>query len=160
MRRTAICLAMLACALRPSHARAAAAPKNETPPAGRTGGGAAPDAAAVARAIDLAERYLRANCDPGGSFRYLRHPDGRKYPAGKYNLLRHAGSIYSLAAAWKRRPAPATEKALARACISGPASAPSPAPPPVSHSGARQREDSPAAGWPSWEAAAWRSSAW
>ncbi len=49
----------------------------------------------IATAIDDATAYLvRFNTD--GRFVYRQHVDGQQMPRTKYNVLRHAGSIYSL----------------------------------------------------------------
>lgn len=57
---------------------------------------ARPSASAVAQAIDLSIAYLKRACLPEGRFVYLVDP-GTGKESGTYNVVRHAGAIYSLA---------------------------------------------------------------
>ncbi|MBX3209047.1 MAG: hypothetical protein KF764_28700 [Labilithrix sp.] len=50
----------------------------------------------LAQAIDEAADYLVRVNGADGRFEYVRFVDGREGPAGQYNVLRHAGSIYAL----------------------------------------------------------------
>jgi hypothetical protein len=65
---------------------------------------AVPTETELNHSIDLAAHYLLQNCDRKGRFVYLRHRDRYVYYGKKYNLLRHAGSMYSLAEYQKLRP--------------------------------------------------------
>lgn len=57
---------------------------------------ARPSASAVAHAIGLSVAYLERSCQSDGRFVYLIDPrTGRE--SGAYNVIRHAGAIYSLA---------------------------------------------------------------
>lgn len=57
---------------------------------------ARPSASDVAHAIDLSIGYFERSCKPEGRFVYLVDPPtGKQY--GAYNVVRHAGAIYSLA---------------------------------------------------------------
>jgi hypothetical protein len=51
---------------------------------------------ALPQAIESAEAYLNRVVDSRGRFRYIQYADGRKIDDRKYNILRHAGSIYAL----------------------------------------------------------------
>lgn len=55
-----------------------------------------PASEALAKAIASAAAYLADQIQPNGRFIYRRHPR-RTYNPRKYNLLRHAGSVYALA---------------------------------------------------------------
>ena len=55
-----------------------------------------PSSSDVAKAIDLSVAYLERSCDEDGRFVYLVDPRTGKR-SGKYNVVRHAGAIYSLA---------------------------------------------------------------
>jgi hypothetical protein len=59
--------------------------------------------ATLTTAIEYAVQYLLNNCDENGRFAYLRYPADLKFRvrANKYNLLRHAGAMYSLAQAYE-----------------------------------------------------------
>lgn len=57
---------------------------------------ALPSASSVAHAIDLSIAYLERSCQPEGKFIYMLDPrTGKQF--GAYNVVRHAGAIYSLA---------------------------------------------------------------
>jgi hypothetical protein len=66
-------------------------------------------------AMDLSTAYLTKNCDENGKFLYRINvnPDIRVKP--KYNLLRHAGTIYALASYDHDYPQEATRDTLKRA---------------------------------------------
>ena len=64
----------------------------------------APTEAELNHSIDLAANYLQENCDKKGRFVYLRHRDRYVYYGKKYNLLRHAGTMYALAEYQELRP--------------------------------------------------------
>ncbi len=57
---------------------------------------ARPSASAVGHAIELSIAYLERSCQPDGQFIYLLDPLTGKQ-SGTYNVVRHAGAIYSLA---------------------------------------------------------------
>lgn len=63
-----------------------------------------PTEADLNESIDLAARYLQQNCDKKGRFVYLRHRDRYVYYGKRYNLLRHAGTMYALAGYYERKP--------------------------------------------------------
>jgi len=65
--------------------------------------------------IDSAARYLLQNCDKKGRFVYLRHRDRLVYYGKKYNLLRHAGTMYALAGYQALRPGQKMADLLVRA---------------------------------------------
>lgn len=68
----------------------------------------------VAAGIDAALAYILRNCDKDGRFTYRDHVDpDRKYDR-KYNLLRHAGTMYSLGMAHERRPTPGIAEVMNR----------------------------------------------
>ncbi len=52
--------------------------------------------ARVSHAIEISARYLESACDENGKFTYLVDPESGKV-SSSYNILRHAGAIYSLA---------------------------------------------------------------
>src|SRR5262245_49042508 len=58
----------------------------------------------LARAIDEAGDYLVRVDGEDGRFAYRVHADGKRSEARKYNILRHAGSIYALAEYRARAP--------------------------------------------------------
>jgi hypothetical protein len=68
----------------------------------------------IVEARDQAAAYLVNHQNKNGSFVYVLHPD-RKVKKRSYNLLRHAGSIYSLAMAYRQAPSPALEKTMIKA---------------------------------------------
>lgn len=55
-----------------------------------------PAPASVSRAIELAAHYLENVCDETGKFTYLVNPNSGKV-SPEYEIIRHAGAIYSLA---------------------------------------------------------------
>jgi hypothetical protein len=70
--------------------------------------------ASVSHAIELSAHYLETACDETGKFVYLVDPDtGKVSPA--YNILRHAGAIYSLAMFNRRQPDRKAVDAMIRA---------------------------------------------
>ena len=70
---------------------------------------ALPDRERLATAIERAGTYLNAAVGPDGQFVYRRWPDGRESKqGGRYNVLRHAGTLYALAIydrSWHTDPA-------------------------------------------------------
>ena len=74
-----------------------------------------PSEAELNKSIDLAARYLQQNCDRKGRFVYLRHRDRYVYYGNKYNLLRHAGTMYALAGYHQLRPSTEITDLLVRA---------------------------------------------
>ena len=70
---------------------------------------APPDRERLAPAIERAGVYLNAAVGPDGQFVYRRWPDGRESkPGERYNVLRHAGTLYALAIydrSWRTDPA-------------------------------------------------------
>jgi len=74
-----------------------------------------PSAAELSESIDLGARYLQQNCDINGRFVYLRHRDRYVYYGSKYNLLRHAGTMYALAGYYSCRPSQELSDLLVRA---------------------------------------------
>ena len=63
-------------------------------------------------AAERAADYLTRQCLPDGRFVYRRHLDPKITPRPSYNVLRHAGAIYALAAYQKVHP-----KAEVAACL-------------------------------------------
>jgi hypothetical protein len=55
------------------------------------------DPALLEQAIHLSAGYLKRNCDDKGKFTYRINTNPQVKPKPKYNVLRHAGAIYSLA---------------------------------------------------------------
>ncbi len=74
----------------------------------------APPPVSVSRAIELAAHYLENACDKTGKFTYLVEPETGKVSA-EYNILRHAGSIYSLAMFNRVHPDPKMVATMVRA---------------------------------------------
>ena len=62
----------------------------------------------------LAAHYLEAVCDENGKFTYVVDPNSGKV-SSSYNILRHAGSIYSLAMFNQAHPDPKAVEAMVRA---------------------------------------------
>ena len=70
--------------------------------------------AALESSIDATAGYLRRHLDSRGRFVYLVNLDG--HPVGeRYNLLRHAGSVYALGQYYALRGDRATREAIIRA---------------------------------------------
>jgi len=80
---------------------------------GRTAAVVTPEA--LARGITLSGGYLTRNVDEDGRFVYRRHVDPGKTYGAKYNVLRHAGSVYALSAYHRRTGEERTRAAIARA---------------------------------------------
>ena len=74
-----------------------------------------PDAAAVRDAITLSADYLVRACKADGQFVYRINLDPRVTPKPKYNVLRHAGTMYALAVYHEHYPDDRTRNALVRA---------------------------------------------
>jgi hypothetical protein len=89
----------------------AAFPQQSTPsatPAHKIG------ASQVSRAIDLSVDYLERSCDASGRFAYRVDPNsGGEFSS--YNIVRHAGSIYALAAFNRIHPEPTAADTMVRA---------------------------------------------
>jgi len=66
-------------------------------------------------AIDRAGRYMIRACDDEGKFAYEINLDPTVTPDPEYNMLRHAGTIYALAAYYRWQPAEPTLDAMRRA---------------------------------------------
>lgn len=60
--------------------------------------------ARTAQAIKLSTTYLVKINEPDGRFTYKVHPSFLYSPKKKYNILRHAGTMYALAQAWQQQP--------------------------------------------------------
>jgi len=67
------------------------------------------------RAISSAADYLVRHCDEHGRFTYRVWLDPSVEADDEYNVIRHAGTIYALAAAHRRSPSPEKLEALRRA---------------------------------------------
>ena len=65
-------------------------------------------------AIQLSVRYLRRACDESGRFAYLVDSDSG-HLSRSYNIVRHAGAVYSLEMANRLRPDTATQDTIVRA---------------------------------------------
>lgn len=57
-----------------------------------------------AQAIKLSTIYLVKASKPDGRFTYKVHLSSLHFPKKKYNILRHAGTMYALAQAWQQQP--------------------------------------------------------
>lgn len=68
----------------------------------------------LSKAIDLSVEYLVKACDPNGRFAYRVHSESG-YTSRSYNILRHAGAIYSLAMFNRVRPGTQAEGSMVRA---------------------------------------------
>jgi len=66
-------------------------------------------------AIDRAAGYLVRQALPDGRFRYRVHLDPQARQAERYNILRHAGTIHSLAQYYARTPSPEVLETMRRA---------------------------------------------
>ena len=84
-------------------------------PAAPAGGARAASVADLDQAMHLAAAYLVQNCDGDGRFTYRRHVDPSRAFGAKYNLLRHAGTIYAMAEYQARSPDQKARDALVRA---------------------------------------------
>jgi hypothetical protein len=73
-----------------------------------------PSASDVARAIDLSVAYLERSCLPEGRFVYMVDSSTGKQ-SEKYNVVRHAGAIYSLAVYNQLHPGKNALAAMVRA---------------------------------------------
>ena len=74
----------------------------------------APATGRLSQAIEIAAHYLENACDENGKFAYLVDPEsGTVSPT--YNILRHAGSIYSLAMFNEAHPDQKAVDAMVRA---------------------------------------------
>lgn len=74
-----------------------------------------PSAEELTHAIKLAGDYLTSIVDDDGRFVYVDHPDSSYTLLRDYNILRHAGTIYSMAQAWSVTPNPSLKTATLRA---------------------------------------------
>jgi len=77
-------------------------------------GASTPSRAQVSRAIAAAARYLEHACGPDGRFAY-RIDLGTGQETNSYNIVRHAGAMYALAALNRSRPDPQAVDAMLRA---------------------------------------------
>ena len=68
----------------------------------------------IDRAIDAAADYMVGHCDEHGQFTYLAYLDPKVEVDDEYNVIRHAGAIYALAAAHRRSPSPDKLEAMQR----------------------------------------------
>ncbi len=68
----------------------------------------------LSHAIDIAAHYLESVCDENGKFTYLVDPESGKI-SPSYNILRHAGAIYSLAMFNQAHPDQKAVDAMVRA---------------------------------------------
>lgn len=73
------------------------------------------DADELDAAIQTSTQYLIRNCDQQGRFVYELDLDTGQSATTRYNVLRHAGAMYSLAVAYKRSRDPEALAALQRA---------------------------------------------
>ncbi|MCP4349926.1 MAG: hypothetical protein GY795_30970 [Desulfobacterales bacterium] len=67
------------------------------------------------KAIELSAGYLIRTCDENGKFLYRINLNPNVTPKPKYNMLRHAGTIYALAMYEQRYPDKNTRNAISRA---------------------------------------------
>ncbi len=79
-------------------ARAEPAAPEPVVTAAATGERTLPALSEITRAAHLAARYLTRACGDSGRFTYRINLDPAISPSPKYNILRHAGAMYSLAA--------------------------------------------------------------
>ncbi|MHC4107842.1 MAG: hypothetical protein ACYSTY_07145 [Planctomycetota bacterium] len=75
----------------------------------------AADVHSLDEAIVLATGYLARVCAPDGQFTYRINLDPQVTPAPRYNVLRHAGTTWSLVVAQQWRPDPDARAAAIRA---------------------------------------------
>lgn len=73
-----------------------------------------PELAELAGSIDAAHDYLLGALDQDGRFEYRINLSGKK-PKPKYNVLRHAGTVYALGDHYERNRSLGTKDAIARA---------------------------------------------
>jgi hypothetical protein len=66
----------------------------------------------LAKAIELSTKYLINAGKPNGQFIYLVNLHQKREPKKRYNILRHAGTIYALAKAYQRQPRNDLKKVL------------------------------------------------
>jgi len=71
--------------------------------------------AALREAADRAARYLARACDAEGQFAYRINLDPSIEPQPRYNVVRHAGTLYALAQYCQRSADPEARAALLRA---------------------------------------------
>lgn len=69
----------------------------------------------LAEAIELSAGYVLRNLKPSGRFVYLRHLDEPRDYGRRYNLVRHAGSLYSMGMYYRRTQDRQMAEAMARA---------------------------------------------
>lgn len=73
------------------------------------------DATELSKAIELSSDYLIRICNENGKFEYRINLNPDVKPKPKYNILRHAGTIYALATCYQGKPEDKTRDALIRA---------------------------------------------
>ncbi len=84
-------------------------------PLGLAGSVSADDPDLHSSPVHEATRYLIHACDATGQFRYRVNTDTSVHLTPKYNILRHAGTIYSLCLYEDRYPTALTRATIARA---------------------------------------------
>jgi hypothetical protein len=82
---------------------------------GLTGPSSAEESSADVSPVHAAARYLIQTCDATGQFQYRVNTDPSVRVTPKYNMLRHAGTVYSLCMYEDRHPTALTRAAIARA---------------------------------------------
>ena len=73
-----------------------------------------PELAELQAAIDSSARYLAGLCDDQGKFAYLFQLEPEVEVGSQYNVLRHAGAVYSLAQYCQRTPDHEVHQAMLR----------------------------------------------
>ncbi len=102
------------CVLRLSSSPLPSQDRNDHSADGSALGTHAPSPDEVSRAISLAGGYLERSCGPDGKFAYkVEIGSGRE--SSSYDVIRHAGAIYSLAMLNRSHPDPQAVAAMVRA---------------------------------------------
>ncbi len=76
---------------------------------------APPEVEEIHRAIDQSSSYLQQSLKEDGMFQYSINMDPAINDKGGYNILRHAGTIYSLSLAYQLKPDEELKECIARA---------------------------------------------